>query len=87
MGDVEGDFGCSGDVTRYSECRSFFYLRLSTNTCCECTRVTRLKSDVQDAHKVSVDRKKKTKGIVPGRVPGRVPGKYFPTRSFSLSDI
>ena len=26
-------------------------------------------------------------GIVPGRVPGRVPGKYFPTRSFSLSDI
>ena len=26
-------------------------------------------------------------GIVPGRVPGRVPGKYFPTRSFSLSNI
>jgi len=26
-------------------------------------------------------------GPVPGRVPGRVPGKYFPTRSFSLSDI
>ena len=30
-------------------------------------------------------------GIVPGRVSGRVsgrmPGKYFPTRSFSLSDI
>ena len=25
-------------------------------------------------------------GRVPG-VPGRVPGKYFPTRSFSLSDI
>ena len=26
-------------------------------------------------------------GIVPRRVPGRVPGKYFPTRSFSLSNI
>ena len=26
-------------------------------------------------------------GRVLGRVPGRVPGKYFPTRSFSLSNI
>ena len=27
------------------------------------------------------------KFFLPGRVPGRVPGKYFPTRSFSLSNI
>ena len=44
---------------------------------------------------VTVCRRGKTQGDfvevflwrIPGRVPGRVPGKYFPTRSFSLSDI
>ena len=44
---------------------------------------------------VTVCRRGKTQGDfvvvflwrIPGRVPGRVPGKYFPTRSFSLSNI
>ena len=36
----------SGDVTSFTTCRSFFCVRLITNTYCECTRVARYKSEV-----------------------------------------
>ena len=47
---VEASFRSVECVSMFNKCRSFFYVRLSTHTSSECTRVTRFKSEVQDSY-------------------------------------
>ena len=50
LGNVDAGFRSVECVSMFNKCRSFFCVRLSTNTSCECTRVTRFKSVVLDSY-------------------------------------
>ena len=65
---VEASFRSVECVSMFNKCRSFFYVRLSTHTSSECTRVTRFKSEVQDSYpekgRVSTEKKLKEENDV-----------------------
>ena len=50
LGNVDDGSRSFECVAMFNKCRSFFCARLSTNTSCKCTRVTRCKSEVQDSY-------------------------------------
>ena len=50
LGNVDDGSRLFECVAMFNKCRSFFCARLSTNTSCKCTRVTRCKSEVQDSY-------------------------------------
>ena len=68
LGNVDAGFRSVECVSMFTKCRSFFYVRLSTHTSSECTRVTRFKSEVQDSYpekgRVSTEKKLKEENDV-----------------------
>ena len=68
LGNVDDGSRLFECVAMFNKCRSFFCARLSTNTSCKCTRVTRFKSEVQDSYpekgRVSTEKKLKEENDV-----------------------